>query len=187
MKKLTPLLFILLASCGASNNTNSDSANNSDSAIVDMVDSIAKSDSIAVPQDGTIINEEQPKIVEEKIEKASKKDYSLENTKWLLVELNGKKVSGKGLESPYIYLNSNENRINGHGGCNNFNGTYKLEEGLRISFGGMIMTKMYCEEFMQTEDAFVKIFEQVDNYSIYENSLSLSKARMAPFARFKAE
>ncbi len=187
MKKLTPLFFLALASCGSSNNTTQDSIVKTDSVFIDIEDSIAKSDSIAIPQDGTIISVEQPAIEEENTEKVSKREFSLEKTKWKLVEFNGKKIGTKGNETPYIILDPEGSKLNGHSGCNNFNGTYKLEEGLRISFGPIMVTKMYCENNMVNESAFLHIFEQVDNYSIYENSLSLSKARMAPFARFKAE
>lgn len=187
MKKLTPFILLLLASCGAQTNKTDVIQSDSTETYIDVPVSDNNVDSTVVSEEENSLSEVQPEVEEEKVVKSTSKTYSLEKTKWKLVELNGKKVSGKGLESPYIYLDPKGNRINGHGGCNNFNGTYKLDEGLRISFGMMMMTKMYCEEFMQTEDAFMKIFEQVDNYSINENLLSLSKARMAPFARFKAE
>lgn len=187
MKKLTPFILLLLASCGAQTNKSENKNTDTTETYIDVPVTENEVDSTVVSEEDNSISEVQPVVEEEKTVKSTSKTFSLEKTKWKLVEFNGKKIGTQGKETPYIILDPEGSKLNGHSGCNNFNGTYKLDEGLRISFGPIMATKMYCENNMVNESAFLSIFEQVDNYSIYENSLSLSKARMAPFARFKAE
>lgn len=187
MKKLTPFILLLLASCGAQTNKTDVIQSDSTETYIDVPVSDNNVDSSVVSEGENSLSEVKPEVEEEKVVKSTSKTYSLEKTKWKLVEFNGKKIGTQGKETPYIILDPEGSKLNGHSGCNNFNGTYKLDEGLRISFGPIMATKMYCENNMVNESAFLSIFEQVDNYSIYVNSLSLSKARMAPFARFKAE
>lgn len=187
MKKLTPFILLLLASCGAQTNKSENKNTDTTETYIDVPVTENEVDSTVVSEEDNSISEVQPVVEEEKTVKSTSKTFSLEKTKWKLVEFNGKKIGTQGKETPYIILDPEGSKLNGHSGCNNFNGTYKLDEGLRISFGPIMATKMYCENNMINESAFLSIFEQVDNYSIYENSLSLSKARMAPFARFKAE
>ena len=104
---------------------------------------------------------------------------------WKLVELNGKSVSAEMSRTPYIMLN--EGKINGSGGCNQFSGSYTIDEKVsRIRFSGVVMTQKAC--FTENVDSeFAKIIEMTDNYSISEdgNRLTLNRARMAPLAVFK--
>ena len=39
---------------------------------------------------------------------------------------------------------------------------------------------------MPTEENFAEILQSIDNYNVSEGMLILTKARMAPMARFKA-
>lgn len=111
----------------------------------------------------------------------------LKGTKWILVEMMGKPITpaqnGKNI---YVYLDANENRINGHSGCNGFGGSYELSEGNRITFSKMMGTMMACTD-METETQFLKLMQTVDNYNLNENKLQLNKARMAPLLKFEAE
>jgi heat shock protein HslJ len=44
---------------------------------------------------------------------------------------------------------------------------------------------MACPD-MKEEDAFKKVLEQVDNFTVSGDNLSLNKAKMAPLATFRA-
>jgi heat shock protein HslJ len=112
---------------------------------------------------------------------------TLENTYWVLTELNGKPVepAKEGSKANYIYFNSEKKRVGVSGGCNVMGGGYELMEGNRIKFGNMMSTMMACPD-MSIEDGLKKMTEMVDNYAILDDNLSFAKARMAPVARFKA-
>lgn len=115
------------------------------------------------------------------------KEITLENTYWVLTELNGKAIEPpkEGAKPNFIYFNSEKKRVNLSGGCNMMGGGYTLGPGNKIQFGQMMSTMMACPD-MATEDALKKMTEMVDNYAINGDNLSFAKARMAPAARFKA-
>lgn len=106
-------------------------------------------------------------------------------TKWKLVELNGKPVKNNSNKEMFIQLNK-DNRYAAFAGCNNMMGSFELkEDALRIKFTKGASTMMACPD-MTTEQDFADMLEKVDNYSLNGNNLSLNKARMAPLARFEA-
>lgn len=113
---------------------------------------------------------------------------SLINTKWILTELRGKPVELKNTNKKiFLMLEGEKNKVHGFAGCNNFNGTYKLEGNGRIKFSeNMAMTRMACPD-MEIEQVFIKTLTQIDTYNLNENKLVLNKSRMAPLARFGAE
>lgn len=188
MKAIFPLLVLILASCGA-NNSNKINTELTDSINKKKADSLSQVSVDVVPHMEAPAPQEMeaevPQIEEPKLKSQSEK--TVENTKWVLIELNGKKISSKENNKPYFTLNSKEKTVNGYGGCNYFNGGYKLSEGFRIHFSSLMSTKKYCEVEIALEDAFLKVFEEIDNYSLYKDSLSFSKARMMPAARFVAK
>ncbi len=105
--------------------------------------------------------------------------------KWQLVELNGSPVAATiNGKVPYLKLNSADSRYEATGGCNGMGGEFKLLEGNRVKFERGMSTMMACQD-MTVEQGLGRMFEQVDNYSINGNTLSFSKARMAPVAKFK--
>lgn len=113
-------------------------------------------------------------------------DAEIEDITWELVEMDGGKVEyGKEDTPAYLILTSSEGRVSGNLGCNNFFGTYVLEEGLRIRFSPLGATMMACPN-MGTEDRLNEILQLADNYTIHKGRLSLNKARMAPLAVFKS-
>lgn len=130
------------------------------------------------------VNEEVKKIGAD-LKKS--KTYSILGTKWQLVELNGKPVSNKDAKiKPYFLQLNKDNRFAAFAGCNSMMGQYELnQETMRIKFSKVAATLMACQD-MEVEQAFAKVIETVDNYSLSGNSLSLNKARMAPLARFEA-
>ena len=108
---------------------------------------------------------------------------------WKLIELNGKPVvlDESFKREPFFILRTEERRVNGHGGCNTFSGTFEIDAAAnRIKFLQMATSMMMCLN-MEIEDAMKKVFEMADNYSLSPDGkyLSLNRARMAPLARFE--
>ncbi len=105
---------------------------------------------------------------------------------WKLIELNGQPVP-KLDQTPHLMLDAAEKRATGYGGCNNFTGSYTLDEGAsRISFGQVASTMRACTTGMDVEQAFHDALSRADNYSLNGNTMTLNRARMAPLARFEA-
>ena len=106
---------------------------------------------------------------------------------WKLIELNGTPITPSEHQAiePYFILKVENNRVVGNGGCNSVNGAYVIENGNRIKFSQMISTMMACAN-METESQFLQVLNNVDNYTLNNDTLSLNRARMAPLARFAA-
>jgi len=114
---------------------------------------------------------------------------SITDKYWKLIELNGKPVvlDESFKREPFFILKTEERRVNGHGGCNTFFGTYEIDPAAnRIKFSQMATSMMMCLN-MEIEDTMKKVFEMADNYSLSPDRkfLSLNRARMAPLARFE--
>ncbi len=117
----------------------------------------------------------------------TKEVFTISNTKWKLIELNGKPLKNSNQASNDLFLQLNmDNRYAAFAGCNRMMGGFELKEELsRIKFTKGASTMMACPD-MTTEQEFSKMLETVDNYSINGNQMTLNKARMAPLARFQA-
>jgi heat shock protein HslJ len=105
------------------------------------------------------------------------------NKKWQLIELNG--VAFDSHQSPYLQFSS-DSKISGFAGCNNFFGSFEIQDPLQLKFSDLGSTMMFCPDSSQLELDFLAVFPQVDNFTLSQNGqeLSLNKARMAPLARF---
>src|SRR5690606_22593473 len=112
-------------------------------------------------------------------------DPRIENRRWRLIELNGRRVEPPtDREGAYFELDATEARLTGNASCNRFFGTYELLAGDRIRFGVLGATRMACPELAQ-ESEFLDVLGRADNYSLGDGELSLNRARMAPLARFR--
>jgi heat shock protein HslJ/uncharacterized membrane protein len=82
-------------------------------------------------------------------------DYSL-NDIWVLTHLDGEAIDGTALTKglPTMELHMAEGRVVGHGGCNNFMGSFAMEW-KTIRFGDLASTMMACPD-MSVETAFLK-------------------------------
>jgi heat shock protein HslJ len=118
---------------------------------------------------------------------SSKPGVTLVETYWKLTELMGKPLekSADGRREVHLILKQKDNRVQGFAGCNTIMGAYEVKDGNLLKFSKLASTLMACDD-MRTEDAFKKVLEQTDNYSIRGENLSLHKAKMAPLAKFKA-
>ncbi|GGW53325.1 heat shock protein HslJ [Winogradskyella epiphytica] len=118
---------------------------------------------------------------------ATSDDISIEDTKWVITTLEGADMTNKEVSEQEIYftLDSESKRISGNAGCNTFMGTYTLEEGNRISFSELGLTRMMCPDMKIEESQILSVFELADNFTIADGKLSLNKAKRAPLAEFK--
>ena len=119
-----------------------------------------------------------------KYQMVKKEDLGVLEKYWQLTELNGKAVAVKeGGRVPHLILK--DDRAIGNGGCNNFSGSYELNEATgRIRFSKVAATQMACLEDTY-EGEFFRVLNEADNFSTDGRTLSLNKARMAPLARFE--
>lgn len=102
-------------------------------------------------------------------------DSTLTNTRWKLTALSS---LPKGLPALTrdVFLQLDTGRIKGHGGCNNYFGSYTTL-GSTLRFPDVSRTEMYCEEAMEIEN---KLFEALDNtthYRITGTKLELLKGQ----------
>lgn len=99
---------------------------------------------------------------------AKKLHAGLEGKKWELISVEGNAVT---TSTAFMQFNPAEKRVSGKGGCNGFGGTYATTDD-KISMTGIISTKMACNN-LDTENAFFRVLEKTDRYTIKEDILSL--------------
>ena len=115
-------------------------------------------------------------------------DQQIAGKYWKLVLLEGQKVEMAENQEREIFftLNADDNTVSGFAGCNSITGEFELEEGSRIRFSNMGITMMICPDVTVNESEFMEVFELADNYTIYNDTLSLNIGRRAPLAVFEA-
>lgn len=113
-----------------------------------------------------------------------KEQDGINNKYWKLIELNGRpiKVSDQFRREPHFILRA-DSTVNGHGGCNGFGGNYRMEGMNGIRFSQLMSTLIACDG-VEFEPEYLRMFEEIDNYSLKNDTLSLNKAKRAPSARF---
>ncbi|WP_395063105.1 META domain-containing protein [Flavobacterium sp.] len=114
----------------------------------------------------------------------SKGKYALAETKWKLVELNGKAVKSSTNKDYFINLDSKSGKFAAYAGCNNFAGTFVMKSAEKLAFSKIMGTKMACPN-MDFENNFIKTIEKTDNYMIEGTMLHLHKGKKA-IAKFEA-
>lgn len=124
-----------------------------------------------------------------------KKNVNLENTKWLLSELDGVKYSlppdGK---TVFIMFEGVEKKASGMASCNNYFASYnavKTADGgdnvqLSLKFGPVTTTEMYCN-YMDTETKYISALKNTASYKITGGKLYLYDESGKVALRFKAE
>lgn len=110
-------------------------------------------------------------------------ETKVENKRWKLVQLNGKKIEGSA-DTHYLVLHSDKSRAEAKAGCNNLNLGYELKNEFQIKFSKGMSTIMACPDG-NVEQEYLKVLTKVDNLTTDGKTLSLNKARMAPLAIFE--
>lgn len=105
----------------------------------------------------------------------------LENTYWKLTRVEDRPVNtGPGQREPHLILRGQDRRVSGFTGCNQMAGGYTLD-GQAVTFTQMISTKMAClGGGMETEAEFTAALQQVQDWSISGDKLTLSDAAGQP-------
>lgn len=107
----------------------------------------------------------------------------VEDKKWKLVEIYGKPVQ-ESSDTHYLIFHSKEGRLEAKAGCNQLSLNYTIKNSLQLSIKEGLSTLMACENDT-IEKELLQVFQEADNLSTDEKSLSINKARMAPLARFE--
>jgi heat shock protein HslJ len=111
---------------------------------------------------------------------------TITDIQWNLIEITGNAVSGYAAQNKQPYLKfTNDNRVEGTGGCNGMGGSYTVSEGNKISLTEMMSTKMACPD-MTLENDFQTTLQQVTNYTTDGTTLSLMNAVGTTIAKFEA-
>jgi len=115
-------------------------------------------------------------------EEINKPNATLENTYWKAISFYDTDVKTVAKEA-HIKFNE-KGSINGNLGCNNFFGTYKIENDT-ISFSKVGSTRMMCQD-MSTEDSFSKVFQDAKKYEIKGETLNFFDDKNINISTFKA-
>lgn len=95
----------------------------------------------------------------------------LGGTEWNVTSLLGKSLKAEDIMKGLPSLNFSDNgKLFGSTGCNNFTGSFKLD-GTELSLDPGAMTKMMCPD--NTEQDFLNAINQVTNVKMDENKLNL--------------
>ncbi len=107
-------------------------------------------------------------------------------TYWRLDELNGKTVTApEGMKEVNMILASEESKVRGFAGCNNFFGQFESADG-SLAFSAMGATMMACPEGMDTEQGFLAALGATARYEISGLFLELFDADDQLLARLEA-
>jgi copper homeostasis protein (lipoprotein) len=110
----------------------------------------------------------------------------LENTYWKLITLNNTSVeSSEGTRELHLVLNSQDQRVKGFAGCNNFMGAYQLE-GPKITFSRVAGTMMACAGDMSVEQHIHEMLSRVIRWKISGETLQLTNDQGIPLATFES-
>ena len=108
------------------------------------------------------------------------------DTRWTLTRLgNEPVVLTENQREPHLVLRSQDNRVTGFGGCNNFNGSYEIE-GRSITFSPMAATMMACVHGADMERAFLTALEKAAGFFKTAHHLEFVDADGGVLLRFEA-
>jgi len=103
---------------------------------------------------------------------------------WKLIELEGSPLEeGKNAKEAHIILELENNRLHGNAGCNVLAGSFQSAEPGRITFSQVVATRMMCIN-MEIENKLLQLFDAVDSYIVKNDTLTLTKDKTTPLARF---
>ena len=101
-------------------------------------------------------------------------DASWDTQHWVLVEMKGVPVQQSGgRRDAYIGFQVADKRFSGNGGCNQINGSYRVDKN-EIRFTDVVSTKMSCND-IDFENVFLSLLSTIDRYELKGNDLALKK------------
>ena len=117
---------------------------------------------------------------------ARKSVSELENNYWKLTRLGDQPAPAlEGRREPHLVFHSDNKRVAGTGGCNQFSGSYEIA-GTSIRFGMMAMTKMACLESTDVDQALLASLETATSFRKTAHHLEFLDAQGSMVARFEA-
>lgn len=114
---------------------------------------------------------------------AQKPNVDLVNTYFKAVTLNGEKVT-VATKEPFIQFSA-DNKSHGFLGCNNFTGSYQVNQ-QTLKFSPQASTKKMCFKGMEQEAAMSAVLQNTAQWEIKGESLSLKDQQGNDLATFKA-
>lgn len=186
------ILFFGFTSCKNASDANENSDNSFDSTAVhsttmnDSNAAVYQSDSTSTEVDSSKSNVKLPNKMSATttVIPGEKGKYSLAETKWKLVELNGKPVEATTGRDYFMNFDSKSGTFKAFVGCNNISGKYFMKSSNKVGFTNIISTRMACEN-MDVERNFFNNLQKTDNYMIEGEMLHLHIGKKA-VAKFKA-
>lgn len=115
---------------------------------------------------------------------ASMNETGIENIRWTLIEMDGKSIPSSVAGKVYILLSQEDRQVSGFTGCNRLMGTYESKNKFRLAFSKIATTRMACPGQGWDEFKFTRMLENVTNYTIDGDRLSLNVGRRSPLAVF---
>ncbi|MBE0376776.1 META domain-containing protein [Pseudoalteromonas prydzensis] len=112
-----------------------------------------------------------------------KPDVDLVNTYFKAITLNGEKVTVETKE-PFIQFSA-DNKSHGFLGCNNFTGSYQVNQ-QSLTFSPQASTKKMCFKGMEQEAAMSAVLQNTAKWEIKGELLSLKDQQGNELATFKA-
>lgn len=92
---------------------------------------------------------------------------------WVVVEVEGIVVEADSTRpAPTLLVTRTDQRASGHAGCNQFGGAWQ-GGGDSLSFGPLMMTRMYCEGRMDLEARYGAALQVVTGVRVVDGVLEL--------------
>lgn len=110
--------------------------------------------------------------------------FSLAETKWRLVLLNGK-LMDKMKKAYFLKLNSKDGKFSAYAGCNNIFGSYTMPSAYTLSFSEIGSTRMACPT-MSLEVKFLTMLEKTNSYLLESETLTFFAKGKKTIAKFEA-
>ncbi|WP_264521903.1 META domain-containing protein [Flavobacterium sp. N1994] len=184
------ILFLGFTSC--KNNEATEVENTNDSIAVEQnrveAKDTASSDVTSTESDSSDVNlpNKMSTSTSTNTTDPSKGKFALAETKWKLVELNGKAVESPNKKEYYINFDSKSGKFEAFAGCNTIKGTFFMKAANKLGFSKIVGTKKACDA-MDFENDFIKTIQMTDNYMIEEKGtmLHFHNGKKA-IAKFKA-
>jgi heat shock protein HslJ len=109
----------------------------------------------------------------------------IEGRYWRATELAGKPAPAHDAKREAHLVLQAGGRFSGSDSCNRISGSYELK-GEAIRFGGMVATRMACQDSVETQQAFAAVIKNSSRWSVAADRLELFDSSGARLARFQA-
>lgn len=114
------------------------------------------------------------------------KDAPLQKTVWDLARIGDDALKeGATPKVPHLVFDPTTFRVTGNGGCNQFSGSYALDND-KLHVKGVMGTMMACIGDMSIEHKFLRTLPQVSQWKVQGNDLTLFDKEARPILYFHA-